>query len=161
MPTNERNVAVPAKVRLFLVALLVFLMLLPVPVASAATLTPASGNGMITNSVPTVLQSADGTTILSLASTSSFTGTFTGTSVAHATCVVRASGQGICQGPEKFTGTVAGHPGTVDFFDVYTISGDAAQGRAVITGGTAALGGDVSFQGTGTNFTYAGRIIVP
>jgi hypothetical protein len=86
---------------------------------------------------------------------------FTGTSVAQATCVVRASGQGTCQGPEKFIGTVAGHSGIVDFFDVYTINGDAVQGRAVITGGMAALGGDVSFQGAGTNFTYAGRIIVP
>ncbi|GEM_PF-5099432 len=131
------------------------------PVASAATLTPASGSGMSTSFVPTVVQSVGGVTTLSVASTASFTGTFTGASVAQATCVVRASGQGTCQGPEKFTGTVAGHAGTVDFFDVYTINGDAVQGRAVITGGTAALGGDVSFQGAGPIFTYAGRVLLP
>jgi hypothetical protein len=138
-------------------------LLLPVPVASAAgaMTVAASGTFTITSLTPTVVQTVGGVTILDVKSTTSFTGTFTGTSVAEATCIVQATGQGTCFGPETFTGTVAGRSGTVQFFDTYAITNTSVQGQAVITGGTAGVQGRVTFQGGLTSGTYAGQLVVP
>ena len=137
----------------------ILLMLVPVASASADNSIAASGSGLRTSETVQLIRSLPNAVIVKVTSTRTFSGTFSGSSTATADCYVNTTnGQGICSGPETFTGTVAGHTGTVEFFDVYKLNGSFAKGSATIIGGTANVHGRVEFQGLAPNFTYTGRL---
>jgi Protein of unknown function (DUF3224) len=149
--------------RLLFLAPLLSLLLSPLSPAAAATIVPASGSFTQTSFVPTVVRQADGVTIIEITEADALTGTFSGTLVVQATCVVRASGQGVCQGRETFTGTVTGRAGTVESRVVIRLDGPSVQGQFFVveaTGDLAGLHGQGTFQGTGTTGTYTGQLII-
>jgi Protein of unknown function (DUF3224) len=107
----------------------------------------------------------DGVTLFDFTEHDTLAGSFTGTSVLQGSCVVRASGQGVCQARETFTGTAFGQSGTVQLQDVSFTdqTTGAIHGTFTIVGGTgnlANLHGHGTFQGMGTTGTYAGQVVV-
>ena len=149
---------------LLAIALLV-LPILATPLSAAGPLLAASGSVVQTSFVQTNVRTAGGATLFDFTETDTLTGTFSGTSVIHGQCVLRQSGQGTCTARERFTGTVNGQSGTVDFADVIHILdvtiGAATGSFAVIPGGSlSTVRGSGTFEGAGGVGTYSGRILV-
>ena len=143
---------------------LAVLLLAAHPAAAAGPPSTASGSFTQVSFVPTHFRSAGGVTLFDFTEQDALSGTFSGTSVLHGSCVVRASGQTVCQALETFTGTVAGHAGTVQFRDVVFLdqTTGAAHGSFAIVGGTgdlANLHGHGTFQGMGPTGTYTAQIV--
>jgi hypothetical protein len=153
----------------WLVALVVTLAMgLPVlrahPATAAGPPFAASGTFAQTSFVQSNIRSAGGVTLFDFTEHDTLTGTFVGTTILHGSCVVRASGQAVCQAVETFTGTVAGRAGTVQFRDVIFVdlTTGAAHGSFTIVGGTgglATLHGHGTFQGVGGSGTYTGLLV--
>jgi hypothetical protein len=126
---------------------------------------PISGSFRQTSFVPSNTRTVDGVTSFDFTEQDTLTGSFTGTSLLQGSCVVRASGQGVCRARETFTGTVDGRSGTAEFQDVSFLdqTTGAIRGSFTIVGGTgdlANLHGRGTFQGVGTTGTYAGQVVV-
>ena len=125
---------------------------------------PISGTFVQTSFVPSNTRTVDGVTLFDFTEQDTLTGSFTGTSVLQGSCVVRASGQGVCRARETFTGTVDGRSGTAEFQDVSFLdqTTGAIHGSFAIVSGTgqlANLHGHGTFQGVGTTGTYTGQVV--
>ena len=135
------------------------------PAAAAGPPFEASGSFVQTSFVQSNIRSADGVTLFDFTEHDSLSGTFSGTSVIQGSCVVPASGQGVCHAFETFTGTVAGESGTARFSDVIflDVTTGALNGSFTVVGGTgglASLHGHGTFQATaGVPGTYTGRLV--
>ncbi len=145
--------------------LLVGILALQVPSASAAEQIEASGITANTAAPTVTLVSSNGeVAIVDVTAVSAFSGTFNGSSIATDRCVERLStGQASCEGQEAFTGTVAGRPGTVTFHDAFKINfaTGATKGVSSIVGGTANVRGVLSFPGNASGpLPYQGHIVL-
>ena len=163
MTAPRLSAALPAR-WLIASSLLVGGLLWATPAAAAGPPFAASGSFVQTSFVQSNVRSADGVTFFDFTEHDTLSGTLSGTSVIQGSCVVRASGQGVCQAVETFTGTVAGRTGTVQFRDVVSLDTTAgtSQGRFTIVSGTgdlANLRGHGTFRGLGTTGTYTGRLV--
>ena len=78
------------------------------PAAAAGPPVVVSGIFAQTSFVQSNVPSADGVTVFDFTEQGTLAGSFTGTSVLEGSCVVPASGRGVCQARETFTGTVGG-----------------------------------------------------
>lgn len=110
------------------------------------------------------IRTADGVTFFDFTEQDLLSGTFTGTSVIDGSCVVRASGQGVCHAFETFTGMVDGESGTARFSDVIflDLTTGAVRGTFTIvsgTGGLANLRGHGTFQGIAASGTYTAKLV--
>jgi hypothetical protein len=152
----------------WLVALSLSLAVLLAGASLAAAAGPpfeASGSFVQTSFVQSNIRSADGVTFFDFTEHDALVGTFSGTSVIQGSCVVPASGQGVCHAVETFTGAVEGESGTARFSDVIflDLTTGAVHGSFTVVGGTgelASLHGHGTFQGTsGAPGTYTGRLV--
>src|SRR5919198_465983 len=151
---SRRLLATPPARWLLAWALVVVGLLSATPTIAAGPPITASGSFVQTSFVQSNVRTVDGVTFFDFTERDTLSGTFSGTSVIRGSCVVRASGHGVCQALETFTGTVAGQTGTVQFHDVVALdlTTGTSQGSFTIVGGTgnlANLRGHGTFQGTG------------
>jgi hypothetical protein len=133
------------------------------PAAAAGPPTPATGSFVPTSFEQSNIRSADGVTLFDFTEHDTISGTFTGTGVFHGSCVVRASGHGVCKAFETFSGTVGGRTGTLQFRDVIFLDpSGASHGTFTIVGGgsLANVHGHGTFQRSGTTGTYTGRLVL-
>lgn len=134
------------------------------PTAFAATAVQASGTAQTTSFVATPVSSNGKIAVLHVVATSVVSGTLAGTSTTDVTCTeVIATGEAVCRGPEHFAGSVAGHPGTLDLLDVFTINFNtgATHGASPITGGTVQARGEIHFSGNAfAPLPYSGDIVL-
>jgi hypothetical protein len=141
------------------------LVLVAQPAAAAGRIFSASGSFVQESFVQSNIRSADGVTLFDFTEHDSLAGTFSGTSVIEGSCVVRASGQGVCQAFETFSGTVESASGTATFSDVVflDLTTGAVHGTFTVVSGTgdlADLQGHGAFQGTsGAPGTYSGTLV--
>jgi hypothetical protein len=124
----------------------------------------ASGGFVQTSFEQSNIRSSGGVTRFDFVEHDTLSGTLTGTSVIRGSCVVRASGYGVCRAFETFTGTVEGESGTARFHDVIflNLTTGAAHGTFTVVSGTADLAnlhGHGTFEGTGGAGTYAGQLL--
>jgi hypothetical protein len=124
----------------------------------------ASGTVVATSIVQSNFRSADGVTFFDYREEDTLSGTFSGTSLLQTSCIVRASGQGVCHGGETFSGTVAGEAGTARFRDVvfFNATTGVFHGTFTTLGGTGSLArlrGHGTFQGANGSGTYTARLV--
>jgi hypothetical protein len=154
------------RLRFSLVPLVALLAVVGVTVASASPRTSATGSFAYKTFTPSSVRIVDGTTIIDYTLTSVWTGTFTGTSIAHGTLIIRADGRTFNRGRDIFAGTVNGVPGTVTLKEVGPGDSTSFHSTDVIVSGTgdlANLHGRLSALGTVTTTglptaTYTGRV---
>jgi hypothetical protein len=153
--------------KLFAVLLLVGAAVFPGAAAHAAG-PPLAGCGTfaITGATTLDVRTAGGNTIVTTRLVGALTGLLSGPVVADQVTITHPNGRITGQAVETFTGSVAGHTGTVVFRLVFT--GDSAsgafQGSFIAVSGTGGLGnlhGQGKFQGslvTGMG-TYCGQVV--
>jgi hypothetical protein len=138
-------------------------------VAGASASLPMSASGTFTTASILnfdLIRSADGNEFFAVTGTTSWTGTFSGTSTEVGTVTFHPDGNVNFRAVSTFTGTVNGVPGTVTF-ELSGREGPDLDLRATAaitsaTGGLAGLHGVVTWQGTvgdnGPLGTYSGQI---
>ena len=154
------------RLRLPLVPLVVLLAVAGVTVAAASPRTSATGSFSYKTFTPSSVRLVDGTTIIDYMLTSVWTGTFSGTSIAQGTLIIRADGSTFNRGCDTFTGTVNGVPGTVTLMEIGPGDSTSFHSTDVIVSGSgdlANLHGVLTALGTVTptglpTATYTGRI---
>jgi hypothetical protein len=123
----------------------------------------ASGTFVATSIVQSNFRSADGVTFFDYTEEDTIFGTFSGTGLLQTSCVLRASGQGVCRGGTTFRGTVEGEFGIVQLRDVifFDATTGAFHGTFTVLGGTgglAGLRGHVSLEGASGAGSYTGQL---
>jgi hypothetical protein len=153
----------------FLIAALAAALALSLPVADAqsgstgAQVIAASGL-FVESPVLTPVRTASGVIIFDAGGSEVLTGTFTGSVDVTGRCILRRVGQVTCTVREDFTGTVAGHSGSVVWFAVAQIAfpaGPISGNFAIVsgTGGLAGLHGAGTFTGMDGSGSYSGQFV--
>ena len=147
------------------VALILVLSALPAhPAGAVGPPIEATGTYTRTSIAQSNIRTMGNVTMLDFTETQVWTGTFTGTTVLHGSCVVRPSLQAVCQAMATFTGTVAGRSGTAElhlvvFIDMAT---RVLHANFTIVGGTgdlAALHGHGTVQALRGTGPYEAKLI--
>src|SRR5712691_4768095 len=135
----------PTRILKLLLPSLLSLVLL-VPMASASTLTNATGSFTATVTVTSISQ-ADGNTIITAIETQTLSGFFTGTRIANGVEIIHPDGTFNAHDSGTFTGTINGMSGTAVITGSSTGTGTTGSGQFVVELGTAGLSG-LHAQGT-------------
>jgi Protein of unknown function (DUF3224) len=136
------------------------------PNAALAQGPPIAATGAFTlpSFIPSNTRVEGAVTLFDFTGSEDLTGTFSGTALFAGSCVVRPAGIASCLATEHFTGTVAGHAGTVNWHAPAQIdlATGSVSGRFIVfdgTGDLAGLQGQGTFVGSLASGTYSGRFV--